>query len=171
MDRSRIATSMMMAVGLTMLVASGAHSTPRLVFNASESVPRGWYAIAEVGRPQPGDYVLVQLPQAVRVFAAQRGYLPARVPLIKPVAAVGGQRVCVDSGTVRVDGVAVARTLASDGNGRPLPKLTLCRVLSEDEVFLLATASPASFDSRYFGPVDRSFLRGQANPWRIAASE
>jgi conjugative transfer signal peptidase TraF len=137
---------------------------PHLVYNASDSVPRGWYAIEPIDRPRVGEYVLVRLPGAVRRFAADRGYIPESVPLLKRVAALGGQRVCVADDTVVVDGVAVARTLARDGRGRPLPAARICRVLVDGEVFLLTTDAPASFDSRYFGPLDRSFLRGRATP-------
>jgi conjugative transfer signal peptidase TraF len=137
---------------------------PQVVFNASDSVPRGWYAIEPIDRPHVGDYVLVRLPRAVRGFAADRGYIPESLPLLKRVAALGGQRVCVADGTVVVDGVAVARTLVRDGRGRPLPVARICRVLLDGEVFLLSTDAPASFDGRYFGPLDRSFVRGRATP-------
>ena len=170
-NRSRTTTLVAMVSGLSMLGASGAHSSPRLVFNASESVPRGWYVIAEVERPHVGDYVVVQLPKAVRAFAAERGYLPASVPVIKPVIATGGQRVCVDHGSVYIDGAVVADTLGRDGRDRPLPAWRMCRALDKDEIFLLATDSPASFDSRYFGPIDRSFVLGRATPWRVDSSD
>ena len=38
------------------------------------------------------------------------------------------------------------------------------RVLVEHELFLLNSTNVASFDSRYFGPIDSSFVRGRAIP-------
>lgn len=51
-----------------------------------------------------------------------------------------------------------------DGRGRPLAPWSGCRPLAHGEVFLLASHSPASFDSRYFGPVQREAILGEALP-------
>ncbi|WP_207948617.1 S26 family signal peptidase, partial [Pseudomonas aeruginosa] len=48
--------------------------------------------------------------------------------------------------------------------GRPLPSLQLCRRLEPGELFLLSVTNPASFDSRYFGPVSASAVIGVAHP-------
>ena len=61
---------------------------------------------------------------------------------------------------------------ASPGTGAgsgPLPRWQGCRRLGADELFLIATDSAASFDSRYFGPVTRDRVIGRALPvwtWR-----
>ena len=55
---------------------------------------------------------------------------------------------------------AVARAL--DQRGRRLPTWRGCRRLSVSQVFLLAR-HPDSFDSRYYGPVDKSLARGVAH--------
>jgi type IV secretory pathway protease TraF len=40
----------------------------------------------------------------------------------------------------------------------------------QGELFLLNSSHPASFDSRYFGPLDRSFVIGKAVPlWTFAS--
>src|SRR3546814_12053963 len=97
-------------------------------------------------------------------FAERRGYLPRAVPILKHVGAIAPQRVCVRDGTVHVDGRAVARTRSHDGAGRPLAAWPGCRELRQGEVFLLATGNAASFDSRYFGPVPREAVFGEAEP-------
>ena len=112
----------------------------------------------------PGDLVLVHLPPEVRSLAAQRGYLPANVPLLKTVAAMAPQRVCVQGSQVRIDGVLVARRLRWDRQGRALPSRQTCRRLVGDELFLLSSSNPASFDSRYFGPVSADAVIGRAQP-------
>lgn len=48
---------------------------------------------------------------------------------------------------------------ARDGRGEPLPVWRGCRALGPAELFLLGD-SPDSFDSRAFGPVDRSSVIG-----------
>jgi len=138
-------------------------SPPRLVYNASDSVPVGWYRIAPTDSLAPGDLLLADLPAEVRSLAAQRGYLPANVPLLKTVAAVAPQRVCALDSQVRIDGVVVARRMKWDRQGRALPNWQACRRLIGDELFLLSS-NPASFDSRYFGPVSADAVIGRAQP-------
>jgi len=45
-----------------------------------------------------------------------------------------------------------------------LPQWSACRTLKTQELFLLSSYSPFSFDSRYFGPVKRAAVIGQAIP-------
>ena len=135
-----------------------------VVYNPSDSVPRGWYRIGPVGSLRVGAIVLARLPAEAAALAAQRGYLPAGIPLLKRIGAVAPQRVCVDGTSVRIDGVPVAVARSVDGRGRPLPVWQQCRPLSDGELFLLSNTNPASFDSRYFGPIAASAVIGSAQP-------
>jgi type IV secretory pathway protease TraF len=72
--------------------------------------------------------------------------------------------VCIASGIVRIDGVPTAAVLRSDRLGRLLPSWQQCRRLEPDELFLLSVTNPASFDSRYFGPVSAPTVIGVAHP-------
>lgn len=108
--------------------------------------------------------MLVPLPAEAAALAAQRGYLPTRIPLLKRVGAVAPQEVCIVGRSVRIDGVPVAAALPADRMGRPLPSWQQCRRLEPGELFLLSVTNPASFDSRYFGPVRASAVLGLAHP-------
>src|SRR5437868_6932004 len=101
----------------------------RVVYNATDSVPIGWYGIETANGPLVGRIVLAELPAKTAALAAQRGYLPARVPLLKRVGAMAPQHVCTVDGTVHIDGVPVAVLLSADRLGRPLPSWTQCRRL------------------------------------------
>ena len=82
----------------------------------------------------------------------------------------GPQSVCVREHVVRIDGTVVATVRTFDGKQRLLLVWQQCRVLADDELFLLGVAHPASFDSRYFGPVARSAVLGVARPlWTRSA--
>ncbi|MDT4861198.1 conjugative transfer signal peptidase TraF [compost metagenome] len=133
-------------------------------------MPIGWYRIDPAGSRAAGDLVLFQLPPEAMALAAQRGYLPASVPLLKTVAAVAPQCVCVRRDQVLVDGQVVARRLRQDRQGRALPAWRACRHLVGDELFLLSTANPESFDSRYFGPVSARAVIGRAQPLWLESS-
>ena len=140
-----------------------------LVYNASESAPRGWYSIERTPSFELGDYVISRLPSTSASLAAARGYIPETVPVLKRIAAVGGQSVCVLDRIVFIDGNAVAVALARDGTGRSLDAWNGCRQLQRNELFLLNSGSGSSFDSRYVGPVDESLVLGGATPlivWR-----
>lgn len=135
-----------------------------LIYNPSESAPRGWYAQRPVCELQPGTLVFARLPVAAAILADERGYLPQHLPILKRVGAIEGQRVCAENGLVRIEGRTVVIARSRDGRGRPLVPWSGCRALAHGEVFLLATRSQASFDSRYFGPVQREAILGGAVP-------
>jgi conjugative transfer signal peptidase TraF len=156
-------TLVCMCLGVSALVwAVAARPAVRIVYNASDSAPRGLYTVSPSTALHVGDYVVARLPEATASFAATRGYLPRSVPVLKQIAALAGQQVCVRSGSVYVDETAVARTQNEDGRHRPLTPWQACRLLVDGEIFLLNTANPASYDSRYFGPLDVSFVLGRA---------
>jgi len=136
----------------------------RLVYNPSDSVPRGWYHIGPPDSLHVGSIVLARLPADAAVLAAQRGYLPEHIPLLKRIGAMLPQRVCIDKHIVRIDDVAITGVRATDGRGRPLSAWQQCRRLHDGELFLLSATNPASFDSRYFGPVAVSAVIGSAEP-------
>lgn len=154
-----------------MAVAVGAVALPpawqlpmRLVYNATASAPVGWYAVVPATTLRVGDLVLTHLPPDVAAMAAERQYLPASVPLLKPVAALAGHSVCIQGGGTMIDGQTVAQLLQTDGLGRALTPWSGCRAMEDGEVFLLSHNSPASFDSRYFGPVQSPLIVGRAIP-------
>jgi conjugative transfer signal peptidase TraF len=143
----------------------------RLAYNASASAPLGWYLIRPAMTPRVGDYVLATLQAPAAALAAKRGYLPGGVPILKQVGAVAGQHVCITGDAVLIDGTPFGRLRRNDSNGRALTGWPQCRRLAKGELMLLSTTNPASFDSRYFGPIVASALRGRAVPlWTWSGS-
>ena len=169
MKASGISTLALMILGVLATALPVCTSWPvRLIYNPTDSAPRGWYRVTPVDRVVVDDYVIARLPEDVALLATSRGYLPATVPLLKRVAAASGAVVCSHSGVISIDGRSAARAMRSDRAGRALPSWSGCRVLAQDEVFLLST-HPSSFDSRYFGPLHVRSINGTALPlwiWR-----
>lgn len=92
----------MFAPGSTAL----ATSPPRLIHKRSDSVPDGWYRTSPTNSLAPGDLVLVRLPREARSLAAQRGYLLEIAPLLKTVAAMVPQHVCMQDSQVQCASMA-----------------------------------------------------------------
>ncbi|MBM3654711.1 MAG: conjugative transfer signal peptidase TraF [Alphaproteobacteria bacterium] len=140
-----------------------ADPAPRLVWNGSASAPIGLYRIV-FGEAQRGDLVLVRPPDTIARFAAERGYLPLGTPLVKRIAALSGDDVCVFKEAIIVNGKVVARRFEKDGAGWLLPRWNDCRQLAGAELFLLMETVPDSFDSRYFGPISAVNVIGRLVP-------
>jgi len=150
----------------TLLVAlSGLlHPVPKLLWNASASVPIGLYAVRRTLPLQVGELVVVKPPMPLARFLAARRYLPFGVPLIKHILALPGQTVCRVARAVTVDGAAMGEALERDRFDRALPDWQGCRVLGPGEVFLMNRTPPDSLDGRYFGPLPTTAIVGRADP-------
>ncbi|GGC04909.1 chromosome segregation protein ParM [Novosphingobium endophyticum] len=144
------------ALGLTIVCPPA----PRLVWNASASAPVGLYAVRPKARIEPGGVVLARLPMSWRRLAARRRYIPAKVPLIKRVAAGPGDEVCALGNSIFINGAPAAQRLRIDAQGRPMPRWQGCRTLRAGQWFLLMRERPGSFDGRYFGVTSGSDIIG-----------
>jgi len=134
--------------------------SPRVIYNKSPSAPVGWYAIDSKAPITTGVQVAAFAPAEARNLAANRGYLPAHVPLIKTVWAIAGAEICATNGAISVPNRPLIHAAAEDGLGRAMPRLEGCFILNADEVFLVSTDVQTSFDSRYFGAVPAENIIG-----------
>ena len=137
---------------------------PAFIWNASPSVPIGLYRLAPVSHIEAPDLVVVEPPEPLASFLAERGYLPRGVPLLKRVRAVAGDRVCRQGRTIVAFDHAYGEARERDGQGRPLPVWQGCRTLAPGEVFLMNWDAADSFDGRYFGPLPASSVTARALP-------
>lgn len=164
--RSRRApTVATMLVGLGLIAVPGiANWQPRVIWNASASVPLGLYATALADGIAHGDLVLVHPPETLAAFLAARGYVARGVPLLKHVVALPPQVVCAEGDAIMVDGETMAQRRGADRLGRPLPTWHGCQPLQVGEVFLVNAAEPDSLDGRYFGPMPRTSIVARLRP-------
>jgi conjugative transfer signal peptidase TraF len=140
------------------------HPAPKLLWNASASVPIGLYAVRRAPPLHVGELVVVQPPAPLAQLFAERRYLPLDVPLVKRILALAGQTVCRSGLRITVDDTAMGDALERDRLGRALPDWQGCRVLGPGEVFLMNRAPPDSLDGRYFGPLPTTSIVGRADP-------
>src|ERR1700720_4162561 len=106
------------------------HPLPRLIWNASASVPIGLYAVHPAGALHVAELVVVQPPEALASFLDERRYLPMGVPMLKRVLALPGQTVCRTDRTIAVDGITMGEALEWDRRGRTLPVWRGCHTVS-----------------------------------------
>ena len=152
------------AATLFVVMTSVFHSAPKLLWNASASIPIGLYTVRRALPLRVGELVVIAPPQPLAQFFASRRYLPLGVPLVKHVLALSGQTVCRDGRTITVDGVAVGEALEHDRFGSALPGWQGCLALTPGEIFVMNTVPPDSLDGRYFGPLPLTTIVGRADP-------
>jgi conjugative transfer signal peptidase TraF len=140
------------------------HPRPRLIWNASASVPIGLYAVHPAGALRVGELLVITPSEPLAAFLDARRYLPKGVPLLKRVLALPGQIVCRSGRIITVDGAAMGLALDVDHLGRPLPVWQGCRVIAAGDVFLMNRRSEDSLDGRYFGPLPATTVAGRADP-------
>lgn len=108
--------------------------------------------------------MLARLPEEARRLADERHYLARDTLLIKRVAASRFDTVCMTGNDLTINGRHAAGRLELDGEGRPMPRWQGCERLGGYHVLLLAEGELASFDGRYFGPVERALVIGRLVP-------
>jgi conjugative transfer signal peptidase TraF len=166
----RVATARALALWISALLGTAGllsaltcKVASHLLWNWTRSLPLGLYWLSP-GRPVVvGSLVAFPIPPGVQDLVRERKYLPPHALLIKPVVALSSDRVCTDGGTLVVNGCMLGAVPTEDSAQRPLPQTTGCGPLSDGQVFL-ASRYPRSFDSRTFGPVSLTQIRGTVTP-------
>jgi conjugative transfer signal peptidase TraF len=160
-ERSLLAAMAGAAFASALACIVGAH----LLWNWTPSLPLGLYWVSP-GGPQNakvGALVAFPVPAHVRALVLARRYLPPGALLVKPVVATSADRVCTAGGELTVNGTLLGGVATADTEGRPLPHDERCGRLPEGEIFV-ASHVATSFDSRTFGPVPLSAIRGTVTP-------
>lgn len=136
--------------------------------NLSPSLPVGLYITSAAGR-------LVEFCPA-EPFASLsllRGYrdrgacADGGAPLLKPVVAVAGDEVALSPAGLAVNGGRIPNTvpMGTDTKGRQLRHGPFGRFrVAPGTVWVASAYNARSFDSRYFGPVPLSAIRGRVRP-------
>jgi len=165
--RMSCTNKVLLAVSLVLLCA-----LPWYRINMTRSAAQGvWRLAALPPRVERGMWVVLPVPASVN--SRVRGYRT----LLKQVAAVAGDWVCVEDGTLWI--ITDRGTSLEHGmnyglvdharHGMPVPHLEDgCFALAAQEVFLASPPAPA-LDSRHFNAVPVSSLTAQAFPlltWR-----
>jgi len=167
--RPRLRWQRVVPLGATfvgLLLWYGQTFLPRtVVFNTSGSMPKGLYRIAPVAEVgvKAGDIVLIEMTPALQELSKRYPWLPSRVPLLKHIAALPGDRVCATEEELFINGVPVRKIEKTDQSGAPLPQLKGCHSVRAGEFLPLGDPrAEHSFDGRYFGEVPLGAILGKA---------
>ncbi|MCR5881230.1 S26 family signal peptidase [Phenylobacterium sp. J367] len=147
-----------------MATAGGAR--PLLLWNRTASEPEGLY-LRHAEPVSVGALVAFPAPSAAFPYANGHMAYLRRVPILKSVAAVAGDHVCAANDRLEINGRVRAPILRQDRRGAALPRWDGCRRLRDGEVFVFSDRIPNSFDSRYFGPVNRAEIVGVFRPLAV----
>jgi conjugative transfer signal peptidase TraF len=140
-------------------------------FNITPSEPVGIYELVSGGASR-GALVLLEQPHG-SVTSTLRRYIPAKLRLVKRVAAIPGDVVRIDSDGVYVNGLRWPDSvpLLHDDEGRALHPYP-CGVyrVAAGRLWVMSN-HPRGLDSRYFGPVPAASVISRLEPlltWRSA---
>ena len=145
----------------------------------SQSVRPGWYFKKPINKSiYKGEMVLFNPDKKLDRFIASRGWKKKGVPLIKEVAGIPGDKICIDGNNFLINNHKVAVIKKYDSKYRLLPnywrdkgvsikhrvgfKSPGCFLLNKSEYLVLGLHSKDSFDGRYFGPISSKLIKHQA---------
>ena len=166
-------TASVAIAGIAVLALGAAGYMAGARINTTQSIPVGLYWTS--GQPvAKGAYVLFCPPEA-KVFAVAkaRGYISAGFCpggygfMMKRVVAANGDTVSISDDGVRVNAelLPLSVPLRMDKAGRALVRFGNSRFsLDSSNVLLMSDVTGASFDSRYFGPIDRGQIKTVITP-------
>jgi conjugative transfer signal peptidase TraF len=141
----------------------------RLTFNTTTSLPWGLYTLRPDHRAVRGDIVAFAIPPPIVSLIAARHYLPLSFHLLKRLVATPGDQVCLDGQHFIVNGQLVSNVARTDFAGRSLPNpYRYCGAVPRGCGFV-ATASPTSLDSRFFGPIELTHLTRAEPAWTASS--
>ena len=138
------------------------------IINTSPSLPEGIY-LKTWNIPQNGDIVLVSPPDlpvfrnALKKRLLSHGISEAgSCHIIKIMAASEGDEIVIQKDGMFVNGKKLANSQRQNWQIDGMAELPISKKL-QGEV-LLYTPHPLSFDSRYFGPIDRDTIISSIKP-------
>ena len=132
------------------------------IINISPSEPLGIYKIQNIDQIQRGNIVAVCLPSKYQEIGLKRAYLLPGIrcdktaPLIKTVIAVPGDNVILKNNEIIVNNnIYLYITKYFDSHSRKLDVFPRGVYKNINTYWLIGTNNPNSWDSRYWGGIDR----------------
>ena len=133
------------------------------VYNATASVPVGWYLLLPPQNVARDDMVVFTVPEDMQALAVERGWLPKGTKMLKRVGGLAGDMYGVNrSRQFYVNDVYIGQASLVDGKGQEMPDRSCGSHMVEDNCFLPVGDNPHSFDGRYYGTVPLECINNKA---------
>lgn len=133
-----------------------------LTYQVSTSMPKGFYFIRPAHHLYRGEVVVFKPPTRMQRLLLKHHWAPESGVLMKHVMAVPGDQVCYRSKSLWINNQRTAPIYHFYAPGKRLPQYHFCEKLKPDQYLLISTKVKESFDSRYFGPINRKKIIGEA---------
>jgi conjugative transfer signal peptidase TraF len=175
-NRNRFVHFVRLSLGASVLLSLACITVSHLGYriNSTPSLPEGIWKVDSITGPVQRGQIVSICPVDTAMFqtALSRNYLSWGLcpggysSLLKPVAAVPGDRVTISAQGITVNGVIVSnsRGRTKDSLGRPLTQVQAGSYTVKPGTVWLVSSHPRSFDSRYFGPLPSANILGSAKP-------
>jgi len=140
---------------------------PQLFYvNVSPSLPIGFYKIKETSSLEKGAIIAFFPPEKVH-FLQVRNWLSLDIPILKPVVALDGDHCCIQNKELKINGKKYCEIAKIDTEGLDLPQIDFCRDLTKNEIWVGSNRIKNSFDSRYFGVIQKTKILAMVTPWLV----
>jgi signal peptidase I len=132
------------------------------IINNSSSMQVGIYKMIPIkGEIKKGDIIITKIPENIKKLVYTRGYVIPRVnTFLKRVAGTNVDKIEKKEDGLYINDKFIKKISKLDRLGRPLPIINNYTI-KENEYFLLGD-DEKSFDSTYFGAVNKSLFKSKA---------
>lgn len=134
---------------------------PPVIYNATDSLPHGFYLVRTGSVYHKGQLVVCEVPEHIRDLVVSRKWLKEDGLFIKTIVGIPGDTIKVRKGRFVVNDTDYGPVHKYDSQGRRLP-VYVADPAPVDGYILAAPGKQRSFDSRYFGPVKPDLILGEA---------
>lgn len=135
-----------------------------ITYQATPSMPKGFYLIEPAKTIKKGDIVIFRPPKSTLNFLLKHKWIPNSGLLMKHIVAVFGDKVVEQKGTIWINNQKTGPVYKYYAPGKILPNSNFQGVLQPHQYLLMSTRIKRSFDGRYFGPVSGKDIVGKAIP-------
>jgi conjugative transfer signal peptidase TraF len=155
-------TAVVVSMGVLGWKAWGA----KILINETPSEPVGLYRLVEHGENEyrRGMYVVFPVPEDLHALVYGRHWMKNGIPFLKQLLGLAGDRVCVVSHRLEINGRYIGPVFERDSQGQPLPQHPGCFEVQPGTFFAASQTLDKSFDARYFGALPLFELLGEARP-------
>lgn len=106
----------------------------------------------------------MKVPEDMKQYCYERGWMKKNEPLLKTVYALPGESYQITDNEIFVNNVKVGQVSKTDLKGLPLPQKKGEYIIAPGNFLPLATDKENSFDGRYFGDVSTELIISKVIP-------